>query len=147
MSTWNFMNINGQCHALTFIHGHSDSTFSKFFSLETAMSVEAKFHVAPLWDEGMKVSINAVCHMTKMAMAIYDTNLKKHSSLEPKGGWPWNLVCGFSYSSTTKFVQMMTGLTLTYFTARSNFVPFVFVWERFARNLKPLRWKLVHIVK
>ena len=51
------------------------STFSNFFSLETARSIEAKFHVEPLWDEGMKVSINVLCHMTKMAMAIYDKNL------------------------------------------------------------------------
>ena len=38
---------------------------------------------------------------------IYDKNLKK-SSLEPKGRWPWNLVCTTGYSSTTKFAQMIT---------------------------------------
>ena len=47
--------------------------------------------------------------MTKMAtMPIYGKNLKKSSSLEPKGLWPWKLVCSHAYSSTTKFVQMMT---------------------------------------
>ena len=30
--------------------GHSDSTFSNFFSLETAGLIEAKFHVEPAWD-------------------------------------------------------------------------------------------------
>ena len=35
-------------------------------------------------------------------------NLKKSSSLEPKGRWLWNLVCSIGCSSTTKFVQMMT---------------------------------------
>ena len=46
-------------------------------------------------------------HMTKMAaMLIYGNNLKK-SSLEPKGRWPWNLVCSIGYSGTTKFLQMM----------------------------------------
>ena len=35
-------------------------------------------------------------------------NLKKSSSPEPKGRWPWNLVCIIGGSSTTKFVQMMT---------------------------------------
>ena len=45
---------------------------------------------------------NEICttgpdHMTKMAvMSIYDKNLKKSSSLEPKGS--------IRYSSTTKFV-------------------------------------------
>ena len=47
--------------------------------------------------------------MTKMAaMPIYGKNLKKSSSLEPKGLWPWNLICSIESSSTTKFVQMMT---------------------------------------
>ena len=38
---------------------------------------------------------------------IYGKNLLK-SSREPNGWWPWNLVCSIGYSSTTKFVQMMT---------------------------------------
>ena len=47
--------------------------------------------------------------MTKMAvMPIYVKNLKNSSSPEPKGWWPWNLVCSIGCSSTTKFVQMMT---------------------------------------
>ena len=35
-------------------------------------------------------------------------NLKKFSSLAPKGKWPLNLVCSIECSSTTKSVQMMT---------------------------------------
>ena len=47
--------------------------------------------------------------MTKMAaMAIYGKNLKKSSSLEPKGQWPWILVCIIWCLSTTKFAQLMT---------------------------------------
>ena len=47
--------------------------------------------------------------MTKMAgMPIYGKNLKKISSPEPKGLWPWNLVYSIGCSSTTKFVQMLT---------------------------------------
>ena len=60
------MNIRGQGHSLTFIQGHSDSTFSNFFSLETPGPIEAKFHMEPLWDGGMKVSTNGLCRMTKM---------------------------------------------------------------------------------
>ena len=41
-------------------------------------------------------------------MPIYGKNLVKCSSPEPKGRWPWNLVCSIGCSSTTKFVQMMT---------------------------------------
>ena len=66
------MNIKGQGHSLTLVQGHSDSTFSNFFSLETAERIEAKFYVEPPWDEGMKVSTNGLCHMT---ILIYGKNL------------------------------------------------------------------------
>ena len=70
------MNINGQGHSLTLVQGHSDSTFSNFFFLETARLIEAKFHVGPPWDGSMEVSTNGLCHMTKMAtMPIYGKNL------------------------------------------------------------------------
>ena len=41
------MNIKHEGHSLTLVQGHSDSAFSNFFSLETARSVEAKFHLEP----------------------------------------------------------------------------------------------------
>ena len=37
----------------------------------------------------------------------YMVKIFKKSSQEPKGRWPWNLVCSIRCSSTTKFVQMM----------------------------------------
>ena len=84
-------------------------TFSNFFSLETFRPIEAKFHVQPPWDRWMKVCSNGLCHLTSMAaMPIYGKNLQKSSSLEPKSQWPWRLVCSIGYSSTSKFVQMMT---------------------------------------
>ena len=39
------MNIKGQGHSVTLVQGHSDSTFSNLFSLETARLIEAKFYV------------------------------------------------------------------------------------------------------
>ena len=39
------MIIKGQGHSLTFVQGHSDSTFSNFFLLETAWPIEATFQV------------------------------------------------------------------------------------------------------
>ena len=45
-----YMKLKGQGHSVTFVQGHSDSTFSSFFSLETARLIEDKFHVEPPWD-------------------------------------------------------------------------------------------------
>ena len=62
-----------------------------------------------LWDGGTKVCSNGPGHMTKMAaMPIYVKNLKKSSSPEPKGQWPWILVCIIGCLSITKFAQIMT---------------------------------------
>ena len=49
------MNINGQGHSLTLVHGHTYSTFSNFFFLETARPIEAKFYVEPPWDGCTKI--------------------------------------------------------------------------------------------
>ena len=105
------------------------STFSNIFSSKTTGPIEAKFHMEPRWDGGTKVYSNGPGHMTKMAaMPIYGKNLKKSSSPEPKARRPWNLLCSIGCWSTTKFVN--PGLTLTYFMARSNLVPYAFVWEK-----------------
>ena len=80
------MNITGQGHSLTLVQGHSESTFSNFFSLETVRPIEANYHVDPPWDGETKVCSIGVGHMTSMAaMQIYGKNLKKSSSPEPKG--------------------------------------------------------------
>ena len=61
------------------------STFSNISS-ETTGPIEAKFHKEPPRVGGTKVYSNGPGHMTKMAaMPIYGKNLKKSSSLEPKG--------------------------------------------------------------
>ena len=132
MSTWTYMTINGRGHSLTLVQSHSDSTFSNFFSWETAKPIEAKFYVEPQWNSVTKVCSNGLGHTTKMAdMPIYDINMKNYSSLEPICRWPLKLVCSIGYSSTTNFVQKNdSGLTLTYFTARSNLVHYAFVWEK-----------------
>ena len=49
------------------VQGHSDSTFSNLFFLETAWPIEAKFYVEPPWDGETKVCSNGLGHMTKMA--------------------------------------------------------------------------------
>ena len=106
------MNLYDYQRSKSFIDLHPRSlrfTFSNFFSLENSRPIGAKFHVEPPWNRGMKVYSNGLCHLTSMAtMPIYGKNLKKFSSLEPKGQWPWKLVCSIRYSSTSKFIQMMT---------------------------------------
>ena len=85
MSTRIYMNIKGQGHSLTLVHGHSDSTFSNFFSLETAGPTEVNFYMEPPWDGGTKVCSNDPGHMTKMAIVLmYGKNLKNLLLLNQK---------------------------------------------------------------
>ena len=84
-------------------------TLFNIFSSETTGPIKVKFHMKLLWDGGKKIYSNGLGHMTKLAaMPIFGKNLKKSSSPEPKGRWPWKLVCNIGYSGTTEFVQMMT---------------------------------------
>ena len=53
---WTYMNIKGHGHSFTLVQDHSVSTFSSFFSLETAGPIEAKFHVEPPRDGERKLS-------------------------------------------------------------------------------------------
>ena len=79
------MNIKGQGHSLTFVQGLSDSIFSNFFSSKSTGPIEAKFHIEPPWDIGMKIYTNVLGHMTKMASRpIYGKNLQKSSFSEPR---------------------------------------------------------------
>ena len=101
------------------------------FSSETRGPIEAKFHMEPPRDGGMKVCSNCSSHMTKMAaMPIYGKNF-------------WKIFTGTKRLMTLKFgmqhwvleyYQVCSNddpeLTLTYFTARSNLVPYAFVWEK-----------------
>ena len=107
----------------------SDWIFLNFFSSITTRPTEAKFHVEPPMNGPTKASANGPGRMTNMAaMPIYGKNLLKSSSLEPKGGWPWDLVCTIEYFKI--YSNNAPGFTLTYFIARSNSVPYAFVLEK-----------------
>ena len=70
------MNIKGQGHLLSFVEGHSISTFSNVFSLETARPIETKFNVEPPLDGETKAYSNGLDRMTKVAaMPIYGKNI------------------------------------------------------------------------
>ena len=82
------------------------STLSNIISSETTGPIEAKFHMEPPWDGGMKVGSNGPGHMTKMAtMPIYGKNLKNLLLRNQKAD---DLETWYAASSTTMFVQMMT---------------------------------------
>ena len=68
---------------------------------------------------------------------IYGKNLQKIPSSEPRGQWHRNLVYNIRYSSTTKFVQLMTLVW-----------PWPFLWHDQICFLMRLHvWKLIkHIV-
>ena len=70
--------------------------------------------------------------MTKMAtMPIYGKNLEKSSSLEPK--MPMTLKVGMQHwvlGYHQIYSNDAPGLTLIYYTARSNLVPYAFVWKK-----------------
>ena len=94
--------------------------------------IEAKFHVEPPWDGGTKVCPNRPGHMTKMAtMHIYGKNLEKNFFSRTKR--PMTLKLGIQHR-VLEYYQVLSnddpGLTLSYFTARSNLIPYVFVWEK-----------------
>ena len=77
----------------------------------------------------MKLCSNGPGHMTNMAaMSIHGKNLKQSSSLESNGWWPWKLHWALKYYQVCSNDD--PGLTLTYFTARSNLVTYAFVREK-----------------
>ena len=125
------MNIKGQDHLLTLVQGHSDSTFSNFFSLETARSIEAKFHVDHARDGGTKICSNGPGHMTKMTtIPIYGKNIENLPSGTKR---PMTLKVDMQHRVLEYYPVCSNdapGLKLTYFTARSNLVPYAFVWEK-----------------
>ena len=108
------------------------STFSNIFSSETTGPIKAKVHMEPPWDGGTEVCSNGPGHMTKLAtIPIYHKNLKKIFFSGTKRPMTFNL--GMLHR-VLEYYQVYSnddpGLTLTYFTARSNLVPYAFVWEK-----------------
>ena len=85
-----------------------------------------------LWVGGTKVGSNGPGHMTRVAgMAIYGKNLKKIFFSGTKR--PMTLNLGMHHW-VLEYYQVCSnddpGLTLTYFTARSDLVPYAIVWEK-----------------
>ena len=105
------------------------SIFSNISS-ETNEPIEAKFHMKPPWDGETKVCSNGPGHMTQMAtMPIYGKHLKIISGTKR----PITLKLDMQHRVLECYQVCSNddpGLTLTYFTARSNLVHYAFVLEK-----------------
>ena len=97
-------------------------TFSNVFSSETAWPIKAKFYVEPLWEGGTKVYINGPGRMTKVAATpIYGKNPSK--IFFSRTGGPIFTKLGMQHRGLLPIIVYINddpGVTLTYFTARSN---------------------------
>ena len=126
MRKWIYMNIKDQGYSLTLVQG----LLRNFFSLETARPVEAKFHVAPPWDGETKICSNGPGHVTKMAiMPIYGKNIKNLLLWNQKADDLESWYTALGTRVLPSMFKWWPWLTLTYLKARSNFVPYAFVWE------------------
>ena len=102
----NLMNIS---HSLTLVRGHSYSTFSNVFFLETAWPIVCQISCgASIWWGNKNLFKQLKPHDQYGRHTHIWLKQTNSSSLEPKSWWPWNLLCSIEYSSTTKCVQMMT---------------------------------------
>ena len=96
------------------------SQCTKIFS-ETACPIKTKFYVDPSWVGVMKVCSRHLGHMTKMAaMPIYGENASKIFS---RTGGPIFTKLGIQHRELLSIIVCSNddpGVTLTFFTARSN---------------------------
>ena len=96
---------------------------SNIFS-ETAWPIKAKFYVEPLWVGGMKFCSRHLGHVTKMvATPIYRKNPSK-IFFSRTGGPIFKELC-MEHQGLQPIINCSNddpGVTLTYFTARSNLV-------------------------
>ena len=103
---------------------HMITIFNFFFS-ETAWLIKAKFYVGPPWEK--KVYINGPGHMTRMAATpIYGQSLQKF----PTELSPMIMKLDMQYYELklyTVYINDDPELTLTYFTAISNWTKLVFL--------------------
>ena len=123
----------------------SSFTISNIFFSETAWPIKAKFYKEPSWVGGTKVCSRHLSHMTKMAaMPIYGKNPSK--IFFSRTGGPIFTKLGMQHWGLQLIIVCSNddpGLTLTYFTARSNLVTQAFLQEKvktvdFSEHLQPV---------
>ena len=118
---------------------------SNIFFSETAWPIKAKFYVEPPWVGGTKFCSRHLGHMTKMAaMPIYGKNPSK--IFFSRTGGPIFTKLGMQHRGLQPIIVCSNddpGVTLTYFTARSNLVTQAFLQEKektvdFPEHLQPV---------
>ena len=112
------MTTQGQGHSLIIVQGHSDSTYSDFFSSETTRPSEAKFYMESPWNVGNENLFN-------MTMPIYSKELQKSSFSEPRGWWSWNLVYSIGYLTTINCFKSWPWVDLYHF----YFLMLLYGWQ------------------
>ena len=127
---------------------HHLSTFSKDFSYYRVIFHLISNAAFRQWGDGEKIYVFGWGHMTKMAaVSIYGRNQSSFSELL---GWlPWNLVCSFWESSTTKlyYIKLWPVVDLDIFYCQVIFEPLVFWIEKtekkvhFLLHLCSVIWK------
>ena len=107
-------------------------TISDVFFSETPCQIKAKFYMESPWVGGMKVCSLHLGHTTKMAaMPIYGKNPSK--IFFSRTGRPISTKLGVQHRGILPIIACSNndpGVTLTYFTARSNLVTFAFLQEK-----------------
>ena len=105
---------------------------SNIFFSETAWPIKAKFYVEPPWVGGTKFCSQHLGHMTKMvATPIYGKNPSKIFFSRTGGRISTKL--GMYHQGLQPIIVCSNddpGLTLTYFTARSNLVTYAYLYEK-----------------
>ena len=111
-----------QCSGVRRRRTSSSSTISKIFFSETAGPIKAKFYVEPPWVGGTIFCSRHLGHMTKMAATpIYGKNPSK--IFFSRTGGPIFTKLGMKHRGLQPIIVCSNddpGVTLTYFTARSN---------------------------
>ena len=105
---------------------------SNIFFSETAWPIKANFYVEPPWVEGMKFCWLHLGHVTKMAATpIYGKNPSK--IFFSRTGGPIFTKLGMKHPGLQPIINCSNddpGVTLRYFTARSNLVTYTFLHEK-----------------
>ena len=113
----------------------SSSTISNIFSSETAWPIKAKFHVEPPREGGTKVYIKWSRphdldgrHLCQKPLKIFFSRIRS----------PMILKLGMQYRELKLYKVYINDdnpvLTLTYFTARSNWVAYSFEWGKLLQS-------------
>ena len=126
----------GGAYSISMLRRPMWSIISNIFSTETAWPIKAKFYVKPPWKGGTNFYINGPGHMTKMStMPIYSK--KTLTIFCSRTGSLMILKLGMQHKGLKLYkvyINDEPGLTLTYFTARSNWVAYMFEWGKLLQS-------------